>query len=166
MHKWIYFVLGLSLILSAVCQSSENKQYAIINTTAANLREKPSHKSELLDQEIMGYSVKLLNKKDNWHLVETEYGYKGWTTESSFYAVDCNELEAWKKCPKVRVKAVLATVYSQPKEKSVPVASVGMNTLLKNMEVKFGSWIKTALPDGRIGYIKKKDCVDYVKIKL
>lgn len=44
-----------------------------------NLREAPSHASQLLTQAVMGETLELLHEEDGWALVRAEDGYLGWT---------------------------------------------------------------------------------------
>ncbi|HBG25881.1 MAG: hypothetical protein A2Y10_17865 [Planctomycetes bacterium GWF2_41_51] len=169
MHKWIVCVVtALGIFFISNCRASENRDanYGIICVSVANLRETPSHKAQLVDQEIMGYTIKLLKKQDNWCEVQTEYGYTGWMTDSSFCAMDEAKLKQWKESKKVRIVKVFATVYSNADVLSTPVTCIMMNVLLNKVETVIGGWIKVGTPDGRVGYLKTEDCVDAGKIDL
>lgn len=152
--------LCLSLPLFCNASNDSNEKFAIVNIPVACLREKPASKAELSDQEIMGYTLKLLKHKENWCEVETEYGYKGWMTESSFYSVDEAKLLQWKKYNKIRITKIFATVYSKASASSEPIMSVSMNALLCKVEPAGDGWIKVSAPDGRTGFLKKEDCTD------
>ena len=169
MHKWIVcLVTVLCMFLGSNCGASDfnDANIGIICIPVANLRESPSHRDELCDQEIMGYTVRLLKKQDNWYQIETEYKYTGWMTDSSFYKVDRAQLKQWKESKKVRAVKVIATVYSNPDVLSQPITFVTMNALLKKIEEQIGGWIKVETPDSRVGYMKTEDCIDAVKVDL
>ena len=149
-------IVYLIITVLALSDCRANQKFGIISVPVANLREKPAHSSQLVDQEIMGYTVKLLNRKDYWYEVQTEYGYTGWMTDKSIRLTDEAEFKQWTDCEKIRVSKVFATVYSRPDEKSMPVTSAEMNTLLRRI-ANDGEWIKVETPDGRTGFLNKKD---------
>jgi len=168
-NKVVY--LFIALLMLSDCQASQDsnvadKKNGIISVPVANLREKPAHSSQLVDQEIMGYTVKLLKHEDYWYQVQTEYGYTGWMTDKSLQLADKAELKQWKDCKKIRVSKVFATVYSKSDEKSTPVTSIEMNTLLRKIGTANGKWLKVGIPDGRIGFLKNQDAVDNAQKKL
>jgi cell wall-associated NlpC family hydrolase len=152
----------ISVFFVANCSAVDvpDVNYGIICVPAANLRADAMHETELYDQEIMGYPVKLLQKQDNWYQVKMEYGYVGWMTEKSFVQVNSLQLVHWKNSPKVRVIKVFGFVYSKPDASSEPVTNVVMNVLLKKGEKVNNKWLKVETPDGRTGFLQKQDCVD------
>jgi len=168
LNRIVCLAAAISIFFISTCPAAQTSDanFGIICVPAANLRGTASHESELYDQEIMGYTVKLFEKQDNWYKIQTEYGYVGWMTEKSFYRVDEAKLKQWKDCEKVRIVKVFATIYSKPNASSQAIAGVGMNVLLKKDKTLIGGWIKVETPDGRIGYLKKENCVDAVKKDL
>ncbi|MGA2915709.1 MAG: SH3 domain-containing C40 family peptidase [Sedimentisphaerales bacterium] len=161
-----------------------NEKFGIISVPVANLKESPSHKAELADQEIMGYVVKVLKRKDNpplkgeasppikseasWYQVETEYGYVGWVTDKSFCGVDEAAKKQWETSDKIIVTKIFGIIYSRQDETSVPVANVVLNVLLRRIEqkggpaspAKRGEWTKVCTPDGRTGYLRSENAVE------
>ena len=142
-----------------------NVKFGIICVPVANLKDSPSHKAELTDQEIMGYVVKLLDRKDNWCQVETEYGYVGWVTDKSFHEVDEAAKKQWEGSDKIIVTKIFGIVYSRPDEKSEPVTTVVLNALLRRIEQK-GKWTKVCTPDGRIGFLRSENIAEAPAKKL
>ncbi|HAL45055.1 MAG: hypothetical protein A2Y12_03895 [Planctomycetes bacterium GWF2_42_9] len=165
MHKRIVFLVIAFCLIPFKCFSEEplKGNFGIIRVPVANLREEPAHKAELADQEIMGYTVQLLEKKEEWCKVKTESGYEGWMTARSFCEVNETQLTKWKECQKVRIVKVYATIYSKPDAKSLPVAGASMNVLLKKVDNVLGGWIEVETPDGQKGYLKSGDCIDATK---
>jgi len=165
LNRVVYLIITVCLFLigcqakTPKSQSSDiaDKKFGIISVPVANLRENPAHSSQLVDQEIMGYTVKLLEQQDYWYKVQTEYGYIGWMTDKSFQPANETELKKWKACEKIRVSKVFATVYSQPDENSVPVTSAQMNALLQRIGTDNEKWLKINTPDGRIGFLKSEN---------
>ncbi|MCE5341959.1 MAG: NlpC/P60 family protein [Planctomycetaceae bacterium] len=159
-------VISLFFITNCSAVDVPDVNYGIICVPAANLRGAATHETELYDQEIMGYPVKLLQKQDNWYQVQMEYGYVGWMNEKSFVQVNAVQLIHWKNSPKVRVTKVFGFVYSKPDTSSQPVTNVVMNVLLKKGEKVNNKWLKVETPDGRAGFLQKQDCVDAVAKEL
>ena len=65
--------------------------FAIINVSVTPLREEPRHSSQMVDQVIMGSTINLLKKQDDWYLIQTDYDYIGW---NNHYKIFFNE--NWK----------------------------------------------------------------------
>lgn len=161
------------LFLLSVCRAGElndvnigDKKFGIISVSVANLRENPAHSAQLVDQEIMGYSIKLLKRKDNWYQAQTEYGYVGWITDKSFCRADEAAMKIWKDCDKVIVTKIFAMVYSEPNEKSLPITNVVLNVLLKSVGQVDAEWTKIQTPDGRGGFIRTDSIAQMPRKKL
>lgn len=129
--------------------------YGIISVPVAHLREEPRHAAQLLDQAVMGRTVRLLKRTGGWYLVQTRYGYLGWMRRESFHRSDRVGIARWEKEPKVEVRRVFAFVYSRPDENSEPVCDGVMNMLLKR-EKTTGQWYRVSTPDGRRGFIRRR----------
>ena len=129
--------------------------YGLVCISVANLRETPRHSAQLVDQDIMGSTLRLLKNDGWWYLIQTAYGYIGWMEAGSFYRTDLKSIESWKKTDRVRVTGLFPLVYSKPDEQSEPVTDVVLNAILR-MEGKAGGWTKVSTPDNRIGFIKSE----------
>ncbi len=81
--------------------SVNDKPYALINVSVANLRSNPRHSAELVTQALLGTPVKLLKTSGGWALVQTPDQYIAWTEQSSFFAMNKSEIEVWKKREKI-----------------------------------------------------------------
>ncbi len=132
--------------------------YAIVTVSVAHLREHPAHAAQMVDQYILGRTLRLLKNKGGWYLVQTDYGYIGWMRRESFVRVDKAGVEAWKSAPRVRVTALFPLIYSRPSTAAEPVSDAVLNTLLR-VEGTSGHWFRVALPDGRKGYLRRADAV-------
>ena len=62
--------------------------FGIINVSVSPLREEPRHSSQMVDQAIMGSTINLLKKRDDWYLVQTDYDYIGWMNKTSISVTD------------------------------------------------------------------------------
>ena len=57
--------------------------HGIINVSVTPIREKTSHTSQMIDQAILGNSVKILYESGDWYLCQTHYDYVGWISRSA-----------------------------------------------------------------------------------
>jgi len=129
--------------------------HAIVRVSVANLREEPRHSAQLIDQNIMGNTIRLLKNKGGWYLIQTEYGYVGWMRRESFFRTNAAGIKKWQESDKVRVTELYPMIFSKPDEQSEPVADVVLNALLLR-QLKNGKWSRVRIPDGREGYIQSK----------
>ncbi len=127
--------------------------YGIITVSVAHLRDTPSLAAQMIDQEIMGYVVRLMKKERGWYLVQTEYDYLGWMRGESFRRTDAEGAKTWKENRKVKVTELYPMIYSRADASSEPVSDAVLNMLLK-LEQNGPAWTKVSLPDGRSGYIR------------
>lgn len=142
------------------------KIYGIISVSVANIRAKPAHQSELVNQVLMGISVKILKRQGYWYLIQTEppENYLGWIEEESLNIVNLNGFKRWENMKKVIFVDYFGFVYSQKDKKSIPVSDLSMGNIL-GFEKNEGDWFKVILPDGRSGYVEKNSVVDLEKWK-
>lgn len=132
------------------------EHYGIVRVSTAQLRAQPRHSAELLDQAIMGQTLRLLKQNGDWFLVQTEYDYIGWMILESFFRTDFEGLNTWSQAPKVRVCSNYAIVYSEPHTDAVPVTDVTLNASLTLKQIE-GPWAIVTSPDGRQGWIKSNN---------
>jgi len=132
-------------------------QYGLIRVSTAQLRAGPNHSAELVDQAILGRTVRLLKQEGGWFLIQTDYDYIGWMTQESFLRTNLAGVHAWTQTPAVRVSSNYAVVYSAPDTTSVPVTDVTLNARLE-LETAQETWTQVTAPDGRQGWIQS-DCI-------
>ena len=54
----------------------------VIYNSVANLRSKPSYRSEMVTQVLLGMPVRILDKSESWLRIQTPEGYIGWMSGS------------------------------------------------------------------------------------
>lgn len=138
------------------------KIYGIVSVSVANMRAKPAHQSELVNQILMGSGVKILKRQGYWYLIQTEppENYIGWLEEGSLSIVDLQGFKKWKDMKKVIFTDYFGFVYSQKDKRSIPVSDLSMGNIL-GVEKSEENWVKVILPDGRSGYVEKNSIEDY-----
>ena len=129
--------------------------FGIINVSVSPLREEPRHSSQMVDQAIMGSTINLLKKRDDWYLVQTDYDYIGWMNKTSISVTDTNGIENWENKINYRVSSLYASVFSFPYETSQPVSDIILNNMMIGKR-KSNDWITVTLPDGRSGFVKER----------
>ena len=129
--------------------------FGIINVSVSPLREEPRHSSQMVDQAIMGSTINLLKKQDDWYLVQTDYDYIGWINKTSISVTDTNGIENWENKINYRVSSLYASVFSFPYETSQPVSDIILNNMMIGKR-KSNDWITVTLPDGRSGFVKER----------
>jgi hypothetical protein len=136
-----------------------DSSYGLVKLSVVNIREEPRHGAQLIDQNIMGYTLYLLKKKRGWYFIRTEYGYLGWVTGDSFLRTDSLGVQNWLNSSLVRVDVLYPMVYSDTRQKSEPITDVVMNALLK-LDKPGSLWSRVSTPDGRTGYIQSSAITD------
>ena len=71
---------------------------AICNVAAAPMRAEPAHRSEMSNQLLFGETMQILEKKDEWLKVKTDYDdYEGWITHHLIQNYNCSPaVEPWR----------------------------------------------------------------------
>ena len=127
--------------------------YAIVNVSVTQLRDRPAHAAQIVDQAIMGSVLRLLKYNRGWYLAQTDYDYVGWVDFTALHRTDSAGVAAWRQAAQLTVRGLYPFVYAEPSETAEPVSDVVLNALLKPLSQSRG-WVKVALPDGRVGYIR------------
>lgn len=138
-------------------------RFALVKVCTAHLRRTPKHAAELVDQAIMGGTLRLLKRHNGWYQVQTDYDYIGWVEGGSIFCTDAQGISNWKEAGRARVTVLFAMIYSQPDIKSTPVMNVVLNANLM-VEKKGKIWTEAQTPDGRKGFIKTC-CIELLKNK-
>lgn len=172
--------------LSAEAAEDGRPRYAIINLSVNFLREEPDYTAELGTQGLMGDVVEIIDEEGYWKQVRTEEPYTAWCTDMGLAETDASGLEEYRAAPKYICTAWKSTVYSGPSEKSIKICDLVegdiMRQSLKTRAVREETDGKTSvsgmekrhlrpvtrrgfaevvLPDGRTGYVPRKDVTDY-----
>lgn len=155
--------LGILLTDSVIIlpDSLRNEKYSgLVCLSVINLRREPDHTSELVSQSLMGTPVHILKEEDSWCLVQTPDRYIAWTENTSIVPMNSSEMDDWKKSSRVIYTVNTGWLQEKPDEKSGIVGDmVAGCIMIKDRES--GNYTKVILPDGRQGYIKKNELMDF-----
>ena len=153
MRKWILLTAGLVLGLSVRAQ-----QLGVVNISVCNQREKPEYSAEMVSQALLGTPVHILRTggEYNWPEVQTPDSYTGWVHKDAIRYMDPEQYHAWNAAPKVVVTSLFALVRKGPSEKSATLSDVVAGCRLKYLGYQRKFYV-VEFPDGRVGYISRKD---------
>lgn len=141
-----------------LCQILAAQEFGIVNISVCNLRATPDYDAEMVSQALLGTPVHILEitQKNNWPQVQTPDSYTGWVHKDAITLLSKEEYSAWNAAEKVVVTALFSTVHTQPSVHSGTVSDAVAGDRLKYSGLTRGFW-KVSFPDGRVGYISKKD---------
>ncbi len=129
--------------------------FALVAVSTANIRREPRHAAELIDQSITGNVLKLLKRQGSWYFIQTNYGYLGWMTKTSFERTDSAGVKRWQQGPLLRFTVPVDRIFTQPSSEAVPVCDAVLNSVVKRLK-RQGKWTHVLLPDGRKGFAISK----------
>jgi cell wall-associated NlpC family hydrolase len=133
-----------------------NKIFALANLSVINLRTKPKHSAEMASQALLGTPMKIYEKKDGWFRVQTPDNYIAWTDADAIKLLNKEEIKDWVKSPKIIFTATCGFVYENAELDAPKVSDLTAGDILV-LTGKKGSFYSVKFPDGREGFVYKKD---------
>ena len=130
-----------------------DSNFAIVNVSVTPLREKPRHSSQMVDQAILGNTIKLLRYSNGWYLAQTHYNYVGWINKTGLHVCDSTSKTNWERQTNYTTKTLQSSLFSHPSETSQPVSDMVLNNVFIG-KIKNKNWVSLLLPDGRSGFAK------------
>lgn len=139
-----------------------DKVYGLINVSVANLRSEPLHSAELSTQAFLGTPINVLDKKNNWLLVQTPDKYVSWTEESTVTILNRQEINKWVDALKIVYYRNYGNSYEKADTRSQTISDVVICNIFEYISEN-RNFIKVMYPDKRVAFLKKTDCIDYSK---
>lgn len=136
------------------------KSWGLVTLSVIPLRKKPKYSAEMVSQALLGTPVKVLDKRDNWNLVQTPDQYIGWVNASGIKTITAAGLDNWKISNRYIFSQINGSVWSEPDDKSQPVSDLVLGGIFQVI-AKNKNYLKIEIPDGRIGFVKKADCLPF-----
>ena len=148
----------LFIVAILLCQILAAQEFCIVNISVCNLRATPDYDAEMVSQALLGTPVHILeiSSKNDWPRVMTPDTYTGWVHKDGITLMSKEEYSAWNASEKIVVTALFSTIHTQPSVHSGTVSDAVAGDRLKYSGLTRGFW-KVSFPDGRVGYISKKD---------
>ncbi|GAB3916472.1 SH3 domain-containing C40 family peptidase [Mucilaginibacter boryungensis] len=139
-----------------------DKIYAVADISVCNNRLAPANGAEMVSQAILGTPLCVLKKQKGYYLVSTPDKYISWIDSSVITLMDKAAFIAWQRAPKVIYTAQYGHALVHPSVNSLPVSDLVAGNILQVMQENKGFY-KIRFPDGRVGYISKKEAVPFHK---
>ncbi|MFA6404168.1 MAG: NlpC/P60 family protein [Salinivirgaceae bacterium] len=155
--KKVTFIDSLRLLPDAVLGE---KTWGLTTLSVSNLRCQPSDASELASQVVMGTPLKILESINKWYRVQTPEHYIGWMDTSGLKPYTAKELDSWKKSDRFVFNGITDIVYDRPRKKGEVVTDLVLGDLFEVVSKKKG-FLQLKTPDGRTGYVRKRDCISF-----
>lgn len=133
--------------------------YAIVNNSVANIRSDSRHSAELATQALLGMELKVLKRLEEWYLVQTPDQYISWVDHGGVQLVTDSAKTAWDIAPQIIYMKNYGNVYLDREEQIIVSDIVLGGRLVKQDE--FGDHIQVAYPDGRLGFVRKSEVMDF-----
>lgn len=140
--------------------STGEKTWGIVTLSVANIRTQPDHAAELASQALMGTPVKVLKVTDGWRYIQTPDDYLGWVDENGIVLETQQEMSLWRKSNRYLFYRITGSILDAPKKNAPHVSDLVLGDLFETLSEKKG-YLQVAFPDGRTGFVKKKDCLSY-----
>lgn len=154
---------GISLIDSIVLlpDTIKNKEYmGLVTLSVINLRKEPDHSSELVSQAILGTPVLILKKVKSWILIQTPDKYISWTEASSIRLMTRMELAERNHSERVIYLENMGWLYNSISDHSGVIGDLVGGSIIEKTGESDG-FVNLVLPDGRKGFVKKQQVMDF-----
>jgi len=155
--KKVTFIDSLRLLPEAVLGE---KAWGLTTLSVSNLRTQPKDASELASQVVMGTPLKILESIDKWYRVQTPEHYIGWMDTSGLKSCTEKELNSWKKSNRFVFNGISYIAYNKPHKKGEVVTDLVLGDLFEVVSKKKRE-LKIKTPDGRTGYVRRRDCISF-----
>jgi gamma-D-glutamyl-L-lysine dipeptidyl-peptidase len=134
--------------------------YAIVNLSVANIRSQPGDAAELATQALLGMPVNVLDKIEDWFLIQTPDDYIAWVDEWGIKRMNKKDINDWLSRKRIIFTNPYGFSYSKPDKASQTISDLVAGDVL-SMEGEQGNYFHVVYPDGRKAYIFKEEAKDY-----
>ena len=156
-NKKISFIDSIRLLPDI---SLGEKIWALSTLSVSNLRAKPDDASELVSQTVLGTPLKVLDYRKKWYRVQTPDNYIGWMDAGGLQQFNTKEMDAWKNSKRYLFNRISGLVLDKPRKKGNVVSDIVLGGLFEVENTK-KRYLKMKFPDGRLGYVRKSDCISF-----
>ncbi|WP_211220209.1 C40 family peptidase [Rudanella lutea] len=144
--------------------SLEDKTYAVVTVSVANLRSNPRDAAELATQALLGMPLRVWDKDRGWYQVQTPDGYIAWVDFGGFERMTKAQFEAWEQTPKLIYTQPFGFCFSKPDRESQTVSDLVAGNLL-TLVATTKTFYEVRYPDGRAGFVSRAEAQPYTEWK-
>ncbi len=137
-----------------------DKKKGIVRLSVVDIRYTPANQAEMVTQALLGTSVDLLKKQNDYYLIRTPEGYIAWLKGASLTAMDEDAYKVWQTSDKLIFTDDFGHSYSQADKTAQRVSDLVMGNLTRLIG-KTGNFYHVAYPDGREAYIPQDQALPY-----
>ena len=110
--------------------------YGIIKVSVANMRAHSVFQSELVNQTLMGTIVSILDKRDDFYLIQNWDGYIGWVNKHEISIGDIDFAREWEESEKIMITENYGQIHSLPETKDQILSDLVPCIFLKKLSDK------------------------------
>ena len=158
------YVLTDEVKLLPDAKELEEKVYALVNVSVANIRTQPREAAELATQALMGATLKVLDKERNWYMVQTPDHYIGWVDGGTIKRWAKADIEAYQSRVKLMFVKPFGFAYTEADENTQTISDLTWGDLLVVKDTLL-DYYEVAYPDGRRGFVLKREVISYQEWK-
>ncbi len=137
-----------------------DKTWGLVTLSVIPMRKNPEYSAEMVSQTIMGTPIKVLDKKGGWYLIQTPDQYLGWVYSSGIVSLTKPELDTWKKSDRYIFMTINGNALEAPQNDAAVISDLVMGNIFEVEQTAKG-FHKVKLPDGREGFVKTDDCLNF-----
>ena len=138
--------------------------YGIVNVSVANMRSQSVFQAELVNQTLLGNIVSILDKRDDYFLVQNWDGYIGWISKHEIWIGDAELARDWYESEKVMMRENYGLVYRQPDIHSEILSDLVPCTFLK-LNKQNSDYLEVELPDKQVGFVSTDNFIDQKRLQ-
>ena len=139
-----------------------DKIYGITSLSVINFRYGSGYSSESATQTIMGFPVRILEKRGGWIRAVTPEGYIAWVTSGSVQPMNQTEFNDWTKSQRLVVTTHYTLFRESPAANSAVISDGVWGNIVRYDGVS-GDYYKVILPNGKSAYLLKTHAEDFTK---
>lgn len=130
----------------------------LVNNSVTHLRKKPSSRTEMVTQALLGMPVRILMEAQGKRLIQVPDGYLGWVNANEVHFLEAEELARYKEAHKIVYNQQYGFAYSEPDQASMPVGDLVLGCLLPVLSEQ-GDFYQVEYPDERIAWVIKSEVI-------
>lgn len=131
----------------------EPKGLGAIIRNVVSLRAEPNGKAEQISQALLGQSILVQSKQDEWLRVKTWDSYEGWLLADAVRMLGSASIPYASSGTVARIRKLFVDIHSKPDDVSDILTKATIGVELEVIEI--GEWLEIRLPNERMGYIPR-----------